>query len=129
MQFALSMQEPLKYKAIVIGGSAGSFKVINNMLRDITEGGFPIPIVLCLHRLQTVRHGFAEALSYPSHIPVIEPDDKTNLKPNKVYLAPADYHLCIELGKYFSLSNEEKVNSSRPAIDLLFKKFKFVDNY
>ena len=35
------------------------------------------------------------------------------------YFAPADYHLLVEADKRLSLSSEEPVNYSRPAIDLL----------
>jgi len=83
------------YKAIVIGGSAGSF-----------------------HRLKHVRHGFVEALSIKSVVQVTEPYDKESIKKGGVYLAPANYHLSVELGHNFALSTEEMVNNSRPAIDI-----------
>src|SRR5690606_8518397 len=35
-----------------------------------------------------------------------------------VYLAPANYHMYIELGHSFALSTEEMVNNSRPSIDI-----------
>ena len=38
-----------------------------------------------------------------------------------MYVAPANYHLLIENDKTFSLSVDDKVNYSRPAIDVLFK--------
>ena len=47
-----------------------------------------------------------------------EPYDKQNIKKGHVYLAPANYHMSVELGNYFSLSTEEMVNNSRPAIDI-----------
>jgi two-component system chemotaxis response regulator CheB len=106
-----------KYKAVVIGGSAGSFQGITKILSGIPEN-FPIPIIMCLHRLKHVRNGFMEALNIKSVKNVIEPFDKQNIKRGEVYLAPANYHLCIELGHYFALSTEEMVNNSRPAIDI-----------
>ncbi len=106
-----------KFKAIVIGGSAGSFQGITRILSRVPED-FPLPIILCLHRLKHVRNGFMEALSIKSIKNVVEPYDKESIKPGKVYLAPANYHLSIELGHYFSLSTEEMVNNSRPSIDI-----------
>ena len=79
---------------------------------------FPLPIIMCLHRLKHVRNGFIEALSIKSIKDVIEPYDKESIKRGKVYLAPANYHLSIELGHYFSLSTEAMVNNSRPSIDI-----------
>jgi len=67
-----------------------------------------------------VRSGFVEALSIKSGIPIIEPFDKEQIKPGKAYLAPANYHMYIELGNKIALSTEEPVNHSRPSIDLSF---------
>ena len=73
---------------------------------------------MCLHRLKHVRNGFVEALNIKSVMQVTEPYDKENVKKGKVYLAPANYHMSVELGNYFSLSTEDMVNNSRPAIDI-----------
>jgi len=105
------------YRAVVIGGSAGSFQGITKILSGISEN-FPLPIIMCLHRLKHVRNGFIEALSIKSVKPVIEPFDKEGIKKGKVYLAPANYHMYIELGHTFGLSTESMVNNSRPSIDI-----------
>lgn len=106
-----------RYKAVVIGGSAGSFQGIVKILSEIPSE-FPLPIIMCLHRLKHVRNGFTEALSLKSIKQVVEPYDKENIKKGNIYLAPANYHLSIELGNYFSLSTEEMINNSRPSIDV-----------
>ena len=56
---------------------------------------------------------------------MIEPYDKESVKKGNVYLAPANYHLSIELGHYFSLSTEEMVNNSRPSIDITLETAAF----
>jgi two-component system, chemotaxis family, protein-glutamate methylesterase/glutaminase len=109
----------MKYKVVIIGGSAGSFQVVTKILSKL-PANFPLPVVLALHRLKHIRHGFVEALSIKSTLPVVEPIDKEAIKPGKIYLAPANYHLYIELAGKFALSTEEPVNHSRPAIDLTF---------
>lgn len=114
-----------RYKAIVIGGSAGSFQGITRILSSIPQD-FSLPIIMCLHRLKHVRNGFTEALSIKSIKPVTEPTDKENIKKGNVYLAPANYHLSVELGNSFSLSTEEMVNSSRPAIDITMETAAYV---
>lgn len=106
-----------RYKAIVIGGSAGSFQGIVKILSKLPEN-FPLPIILCLHRLKHVRNGFVEALAIKSVVEITEPYDKESIKKGKVYLAPSNYHMSVELGNYFSLSTEEMINNSRPAIDI-----------
>lgn len=113
------------YKAVVIGGSAGSFQGMVKILSQLPKG-FPLPIIMCLHRLKHVRNGFVEALSIKSVVQVTEPNDKENIKKGGVYLAPANYHMSIELGNYFALSTEEMLNNSRPAIDITLSTGGFV---
>jgi two-component system, chemotaxis family, protein-glutamate methylesterase/glutaminase len=107
------------YKAIMIGGSAGSFQEVTKILSALPSD-YGLPVFLCLHRLKHVRSGFVEALSIKSTLPVLEPIDKESIKPGVVYLAPANYHMYIEADKRFSLSTEHPVNHSRPSIDLSF---------
>lgn len=109
-----------RFKIIVIGGSAGSFPVVTEILSALPKN-FSIPIVFGMHRLKHIRNGFAEALQLKSKIPVVEAEDKDKIKSGNAYVAPANYHLLTELGGTFSLSTEEMVHHSRPAIDLLFK--------
>jgi two-component system chemotaxis response regulator CheB len=109
-----------KYKAIVIGGSAGSFQLITRILSSVPRD-FALPMFLCLHRLKHVRNGFVEALSIKSNKTIVEPSDKESIKKGLVYLAPANYHMCIELGNSIAISTEDLVNNSRPAIDLTFE--------
>lgn len=106
-------------KAVIIGGSAGSFQVVTKILNSLPRT-FPVPVLLCLHRLKHVRSGFVEALSLKSNIPVEEPYDKELLKPGRAYLAPANYHMYVELANRIALSTEDTVNHSRPSIDLSF---------
>jgi len=105
------------YKAVVIGGSAGSFQGIVKILAQLPKN-FPLPIIMCLHRLKHVRNGFVEALSIKSVVQVTEPYDKEPIKKGGVYLAPSNYHMSVELGNHFALSTEDLVNNSRPAIDI-----------
>lgn len=107
------------YKAVIIGGSAGSFQVVTKILNSLPKN-FPLPVLLCLHRLKHVRSGFVEALSLKSNIPIEEPNDKDQLKPGRAYLAPANYHMFVELANRVALSCDDPVNHSRPSIDLSF---------
>lgn len=107
------------FKAIVIGGSAGSFPIAAELLEALPKD-FDIPIIFGMHRLKHIKNGFAEALQLKSSIKVIEPEDKDRIKKNTAYVAPANYHLLTELGGNFSLSTEGMVHHSRPSIDILF---------
>jgi two-component system chemotaxis response regulator CheB len=113
------------YKAIAIGGSAGSFQGIIKILSQIPED-FSVPIIVAMHRLKHVRHGFLEVVSMKSRLKIVEPDDKESIRKGTVYLAPANYHMSVELGNYFALSTEEMVNSSRPSIDITLASAAYV---
>jgi len=106
-------------KAVVIGGSAGSFQVVVKILQSLPKN-FCYPVFLCLHRLKHVRSGFVEALSIKSNIPVIEPYDKYHIRNGVAYLAPSNYHMYVELATQIALSTDEPVNHSRPSIDLTY---------
>lgn len=124
---ALQQEEILqkRYKAVVIGGSAGSFNVLVNILSRLPEN-FSLPIIICCHRLKHVRSGFIEALQIKSKLRISEPDDKDPIRKGEVYVAPANYHMSVEVGNYFSLSTEEMQNNSRPAIDITFETCSYV---
>ena len=104
------------FSLIAIGGSAGSFSVVSRILSQI-KPDFNIPMVVCLHRLKHVRSGLIEGLSLKSRIKLIEPYDKEKIEHNIVYVAPSNYHLFVEYDGTFSLSTEDVLNHSRPAID------------
>ncbi|REC50195.1 chemotaxis protein CheB [Chryseobacterium pennipullorum] len=105
---------------IIIGGSAGSLQVIIEMIKKLEET-VQIPILLVVHRkaqsgniLQTLLQQFTE-------IPVIEIEDKAEVRNRTIYIAPADYHLLFENKKNMSLDSSEKMNYSRPSIDVTFR--------
>ncbi len=104
------------FKAVVIGGSAGSFAVMSKILAEISPN-FSLPIVVCMHRLKYVRAGFVETLSMRSNLPVQEPHDKDPIENGNVYIAPANYHMMVEYDKTFSLSIEAPEFFCRPAVD------------
>lgn len=107
-------------KVVVIGGSAGSLEVILQVLPKL-ENIDPIAIILILHRRNSDDNVLEELLRMKSGLNVNEVEDKTPLKPGRVYVAPADYHLLVETNMRFSLDVSEKVNYSRPSIDVGFE--------
>ena len=114
-----------QYKGLVIGGSAGRFQGIVQILSALSSK-LSFPVFLSLHRLKHVRAGFDEALAIKSSLPITEPFDKENIRSGKIYLAPANYHMYVELGNTIALSTEEAVNHSRPSIDLTLQSAAYV---
>ncbi len=104
------------YRAVVIGGSAGSYAVVSKILAALPPD-FPVPVVICMHRLKHVRAGFVEALNERTSLNVVEPYDKQPIERGNVYIAPANYHMYIDFFGSVSLSIEDQYLFCRPAID------------
>lgn len=105
---------------IVIGGSAGSLQVILEMIKNL-DIKLKFPIVLVIHRKAHSTSILPVLLQQFSSMEVIEIEDKTEIKNNTLYIVPADYHLLFEDKKIMSLDSSEKMNYSRPSIDVTFK--------
>ena len=106
-------------KAVIIGGSAGSFQVVIQILERISPS-LQMPVFLCMHRLKHVRKGFEETLAYNAALQVREPFDKEEIRKGFVYLAPANYHMLIEMEGAIALSTEDPLHHSRPSLDMSF---------
>ncbi len=109
-----------KYKAIVIGVSAGGLKALVKLFADLPSN-FPIPILVTQHLHPSEDSYLATLLGRITQLEVKEAGDKDEIKPGVIYLAPPNYHLLIERKKTISLSSDEKVNFSRPSIDVMFE--------
>ncbi len=103
-------------KLLVIGGSAGSLRVLVGALPHLRQA-IKFAIVVVLHRKNTREDLLTEVLAPKTVLLVKEADEKEELLPGVIYLAPADYHLLIETDHTFSLDASEKINFSRPSID------------
>ena len=104
---------------VVIGASRGGLKAAQVVLSGL-DPAFPWPVVIVQHRGKDHETGLCEYLKRSSALPVIEPDDKEEIRPGNVYLAPRDYHLLIN-GDSFALSVDPPVAFARPSIDVLFE--------
>jgi two-component system chemotaxis response regulator CheB len=108
------------YELICIGASWGGLDAIGRLLADVPDE-IDVPIVIAQHRHHTSPGGtLAELLHLRVKRPVQDVDDKTAIEPRHVYIAPPNYHLLIERGS-FALSIDERVQYSRPSIDVLFE--------
>lgn len=76
---------------VLIGGSAGSLQVILEMIKNINEK-LNFPIILVLHRKAQSTNILQTLLQQFISTEVVEIDDKTDIKKNKIYIVPADYH-------------------------------------
>lgn len=107
-------------EVVVIGGSAGSLKVLLQILPYL-ESIPTFSLVIVLHRKNTEDSTLEELIAMKTTLPVKEVEDKIELKPGFIYIAPSDYHLLFEKNGLLSLDISEKVNYSRPSIDVAFE--------
>lgn len=105
---------------IVIGGSAGSLQVILEMIKKL-DNNLNFAILLVVHRKANSTNILQTLLQQFSPMEVVEIEDKAEIENNKIYIAPADYHLLFEDKKIMSLDSSEKMNYSRPSIDVTFR--------
>jgi two-component system chemotaxis response regulator CheB len=79
------------------------------------------PIVVVQHRsVDSDDAQLAHILSSHTRRVVSDPDDKTELRNDHVYLGPPDYHMLVEDG-HIALSTDAPVSYARPSIDVLFE--------
>ena len=105
---------------VVIGGSAGALDVVIRMIGAL-RFDLSFPIVIVLHRASTHDSTLADVLQAKTLLKVREIEDKDAIQPGVIYLVPSDYHVLAERERVFSLDASEKVNYSRPSIDVTFE--------
>src|SRR5687768_6184002 len=100
-----------KYELLVIGGSAGSLLMVWKLL-PLLKKEMNIAIVVVFHRKQTDDTMLVDMFSSRTEYAVKEADDKDELTPGTIFIAPADYHLLIEKNKTLTLDASEKIHYS-----------------
>ncbi|MGE5394792.1 MAG: chemotaxis protein CheB [Candidatus Saccharibacteria bacterium] len=108
------------YKAIVIGTSHGGLEALRLILTGLKEG-FPLPVFVVLHIGEHNNDSFIRHLNELCALEVKEAEMNEPIFPGTVYFAPPNYHLLIEDDLTLTLSTSEKVNFSRPSVDVLFE--------
>ncbi len=127
----MNVSDPAKYgekfikmkqncEILIIGGSAGSLEVILKFLPKLRTD-LHFAVVLVLHRKSGRDSMLVDLLKTRTGLDVKEIEEKETIEPAKVYVVPPNYHLLIENNRTFSLDASEKVNFSRPSIDVTFE--------
>jgi two-component system chemotaxis response regulator CheB len=109
----------LRPEIVVIGTSYGGLAALQTLLPALAPA-FPAPLVVAQHRGKDADDGLCEFLRRRCPLPLSEPNDKERIESGHVYLAPRDYHLLVERGR-FALSTDAPVAFARPSIDVLFE--------
>jgi two-component system, chemotaxis family, protein-glutamate methylesterase/glutaminase len=107
-------------EAVVVGASAGAVEALSVILPAL-PAAYPLPVLVVVHLPPDRKSVMPELFAAKCRVAVKEAEDKEPLAAGTVYFAPPDYHLLVEPDRRVSLSGDEPVLYSRPAIDVLFE--------
>jgi two-component system, chemotaxis family, protein-glutamate methylesterase/glutaminase len=107
-------------KAVVIGTSAGGIEALEYLLPQIPADSV-VPVFVVQHITSDSDSYFIKFIKDKCFVKVKEACHTEEIKPGVIYFAPPDYHLLIEDNETLALGSDEKVNFSRPSIDVLFE--------
>jgi len=123
---AVQIRHPRKHTRVdivAIGISTGGPNALSEMVPQL-PADLPVPVVIVQHMPPLFTRLLSERLAEKSAIHVHEGSEGARLAPGHVWLAPGDYHMMVSRsrdGSVLSLNQEERENSCRPAVDVLFR--------
>ena len=109
---------------VVVGASWGGLKALSTVLAGL-PADLDAAVVVAQHRAPRSTDGLSRLLAQHGPLQVCEAEDKMAIAPGNVYLAPPDYHVLVERrrgeGGHLGLSLDDRVQFSRPSVDVLFE--------
>ncbi len=107
-------------KLITIGASYGGMDALKTVIGQLPPT-FKTPVLVVLHIGNNQIKTLISILNNNKNFVVKEAEEKEPIRPGTIYFAPPNYHLQVEDKLSLSLSTDDKVNFSRPSIDVLFE--------
>ena len=111
---------PKANEIVLIGGSAGSYYLIVDILKTLPLT-FLSAVIVVIHRNPKFKTKIEETLAQRLERNILQARDKESIQPGSVYFAAPGYHLLVEPDQTFSLDLSEPIQYSRPSIDVLFE--------
>lgn len=112
------------YEAVAIGTSAGGMKALQSLFNQINKN-CSLAFIVVQHVSPGSDDYYTQYLNKKSNLTIKQADEKEIIRKGHVYVAPPDYHLLVEEDKTLSLTIDNKINYSRPSIDLMFETAAF----
>jgi two-component system chemotaxis response regulator CheB len=109
-----------RIEALVIGASAGGIDALLRLLPGLSARP-DYPVLIVVHLPDDRESRLAQLFQQHLPHPVLQAEDKAQLAPGTIYVAPPGYHLSVESDRSLSLSQEEPLHFSRPSIDILME--------
>jgi two-component system chemotaxis response regulator CheB len=109
---------------IVMGASAGGLSAFNRIIKQLPEQ-LNAAIFIVWHLSPYSNSMLPEILNRAAKLKASHPADGQSIEYGKIYVAPPDHHLLLELGR-IRLTKGPKENRFRPAVDPLFRSAAYV---
>src|SRR5258708_18712113 len=107
------------FPIVGIGASAGGFEAFTQLLQNL-PAHTGMAFILLQHLDPTHSSSLTELLSKVSSMPIDEIKDNTRVKPDHIYVIPANADLTIEKGK-LQLSPRMNIRGQHMVIDYFFR--------
>ncbi|WP_027856580.1 chemotaxis protein CheB [Marinobacterium jannaschii] len=104
---------------IAIGTSLGGMDALRRLLTSL-PATLKVPLVVVIHRASVQHDYLLEVLQKHTPLKVQEAQDRLAVTPGTITIAPADYHLLVDSGR-FVLSLDAPLKFARPSIDALLE--------
>lgn len=109
-----------RISALVMGASAGGLAALNAILPMLSDR-LALSVIIVQHMAPDSDDFLVQHFDKRCRLRVKEAEDKMPIENGTIYFAPANYHLLVEEDRSFALSTAERVQYSRPAINVLFE--------
>jgi two-component system chemotaxis response regulator CheB len=109
---------------IAIGSSTGGPQALFAVLGNLKAGTLRQPILITQHMPPTFTTILAEHISRVSGWAAAEGVDGEVIRPNRIYIAPGDFHMVVEskgVDKIIRLNKNPPENFCRPSVDPMLR--------
>ena len=114
----------VKPLAIAIGCSTGGPQALTKFFEDFDHKIKDIPIFITQHMPPAFTTFLADSLGKVSSMDCVEGESGMEIKSDKIYLAPGDYHMTVKSKAHkgeIQLNQDEPENFCRPAVDPMLR--------
>jgi two-component system chemotaxis response regulator CheB len=109
-----------KHAVVVVGASAGGIQALHVLLSGLPTD-LAASVLVVLHIPTHSPSHLHEILARTSALPVTAAIDGELMEAGRVYVAPTDRHLLVQIDGRLRLTRGPKENRVRPAVDALFR--------
>ena len=121
----ISLHKPSTFKpeVLAIGSSTGGPQALFKLFETLKDS-VRVPIFITQHMPATFTAILAEHIQRVSGVECAEGRDHERVTPNRIYLAPGEYHMVIDgdsRGPFIRINQDPPENYCRPAVDPMFR--------